>query len=87
MKLYTLAACIALTGCASGPPMSPQEAAIIMQMLGNQQAANAQAWQNMQSNPVFQRQQVAPVYVAPQPRPVINCTTTGNAYALYTNCR
>lgn len=75
---------VLLAGCATGEPIDPARAAIIMQMLGNQSAANNAAWQNMQSNPVFQRQQ--PVYQAPV-SPTVNCMTTGGPYSLYTTCR
>ncbi len=73
-----------LVGCATGPqePVDPARAAIIMQMLGNQQAANAAAWQNMQSNPVFQRQQ--PLYQAPQGP--VRCVTRHIAGTSYTDC-
>ncbi len=86
MKALVYTACIILAGCATGPqePIDPARAAILMQMIGNQNAANAAAWQNMQSNPVFQRQQ--PVYQAPV-SPAVNCMTTGGPYSLYTTCR
>jgi hypothetical protein len=84
MKALIAAACITLAGCASGPPMTPQEAAIVMQMMNNQQAANNAAWQNMQSNPVFQRQQ--PLYQAPQRSGPVRCTTRHIGGTSYTDC-
>jgi hypothetical protein len=83
MKALIAVACIALAGCAT-EPMSPQEAAIVMQMLGNQQAASNAAWQNMQSNPVFQRQQ--PLYQAPQRSGPVRCTTRHIGGTSYTDC-
>jgi len=78
-----LALCVVLAGCATGPqePIDPARAAIIMQMLGNQQAAHADAWQQMQSNPAFQRQQ--PLNTAPGP---VRCVTRHIGGTSYTDC-
>jgi len=84
MKALIYSACIVLAGCATGPqePIDPARAAIIMQMMGNQQAANNAAWQQMQSNPVFQRQQ--PLYQAPQGP--VRCVTRHIGGTSYTDC-
>jgi hypothetical protein len=85
MKALIAVACIALAGCAAPEPMNPAQAAILMQMMGNQQAANAAMMQNMQANPVFQRQQ-QPVYQAPQRSRPISCTTRHVGGTSYTDC-
>jgi len=79
MKALMFVASIILAGCASGPPMSPQEAAVVMQMIGNQQAANNAMVQNMQANPVFQRQQ--PLTTSP-----VRCVTRHIGGTSYTDC-
>jgi hypothetical protein len=79
MKLTLALSAVVLAGCASGPPMSPQEAAIVMQMIGNQQAANNAMMQNMRANPVFQRQQ--PLSTSP-----VRCVTRHIGGTSYTDC-
>ena len=78
---------LALVGCASGPsePMTPEQALVIQQMVANQQANNNATMQNMQANPLFQRQPtVQPIYTAP-PRPV-QCQTVRVYNTYQTRC-
>lgn len=76
--------------------MTPEQAAVFMQMQQNQQANNAATWQGMQQNPLFQRmpttpqyQYQPPVYQAPvyQPQRNINCNSFINGQYVTTNCR
>lgn len=84
--LATICAAIALAGCGTMEPLTPQEAMVIMQMQQGQAANNAAMWQNMQTNPVFQRMPTPQPVYTPPPRQ-IQCTTTGGMYSLYTTCR
>jgi hypothetical protein len=86
---------LALAGCAS-QPMTPEQAAVFMQMQRGQQAANAASWQQMQQGPLFQPmplaqpyQQPAPAYVPqymPPPRRNINCNSFINGQYVNTTC-
>jgi hypothetical protein len=87
MKLVAPLLAAALTGCAGFGDISPEQAAVLMNMQHTQQANNAAMWQNMQSNPVYQRQQPLYTAPAPQPRPVTRCVTTNSGYSLYTTCQ
>jgi hypothetical protein len=83
MKAAVLLFSVALAGCGSMAPLTPQEAAVLMYM-------NRPAYQAPQVYAPIQRapaQTVAPVWVAPTPRPEVNCTTTSSGYALHTTCR
>lgn len=94
MKTTIALAAVLLTGCAGMEPMTPEQAAVFIQMQQAQQANNMMLMQNMQSNPVFQRQQVpAPAYVVPRPayqEPTrmapTNCTTNMLGGSAFTTC-
>ena len=74
-----------MTGCSGFGDITPEQAAVIMRMNQNQIANNNAMMQNMQANPVFQRQ---PVYVAPTVRPNnnIRCVTRSIGGTSYTDC-
>jgi hypothetical protein len=82
MKYAAFAFSALLAGCNTAP-LTPQEAAVIMQMNQNMQANNNAMMQNMQNNPVYQRQ-AQPVYTAPA-RP-LRCTTRHIGGTSYTDC-
>ena len=94
MKAIFALVSVALVGCAGMEPMTPEQAAVIMQMQQGQQANNLMLMQSMQANPLFQRQQVAPpVYIAPRPiyqepvrRAPTNCTTNMLGGSAFTTC-
>lgn len=85
MNKLLLTASLALSGCAGFGDITPEQAAVIMQMNQNQIANNNAMWRNMQANPVYQRQ---PVYVAPARRPNTNiqCVTRTVGGTSYTDC-
>lgn len=80
MKLAAVLVLASLTGCAGFGEITPEQAAILMQMQQSQAASNAAMWQGMQANPLFRPQ---PVY---QPVRPITCDTTHGKYASQTTC-
>jgi PBP1b-binding outer membrane lipoprotein LpoB len=69
------AGALLLTGC-SHQPMTPQQQAIIMQMMQNNQAAVAQANQN-----------AAILGAAARQNAPVNCITSYSSGAAYTTCQ
>lgn len=83
MKFAIALAAIAMTGCASMEPLTPEQAAALMYMQRGYQAPQT-VYQPVYVQPV---QPQAPIWNTPAPRPRINCTTTNGGYSLYTTCQ
>jgi hypothetical protein len=84
MNKLLLAASLSLTGCAGFGDITPEQAAVLINM------QRSQAQQVYVQPPIYAAPR--PLYVAPQPvyvapRQSINCVTTNGGYSLYTTCR
>ena len=82
-SVTVICAVLALAGCATSEPLTPEQAQVLINMQQQQQANNAAAMNNMQNNTVFQRMP-QPTYTAPA-RP-INCQTVRVYNTFQTRC-